>query len=65
MDSQVFEAASVKSEAVKQANASMAEAKAAVKRVLETIEHGTKNELTAGNPALEAADEVTVIRIWD
>ncbi len=41
----------------------MAEAKAAVKRVLETIEQGKKNELTAQNPALQAADEVLQISV--
>ena len=55
---QVFEAATVKTEAIKKANSSMAEAKAAVKRVLETIEHGKKNEVTSENPSIQAADEV-------
>ena len=36
----------------------MAEAKAAVKRVLETIEHGKKNEVTSENPSIHKADEV-------
>jgi len=55
---QVFEAATVKTEAIKRANSSMFEAKAAVKRVLETIEQGKKNELTSENPSIEAADKV-------
>ena len=58
---QVFDAASTKMESVKQAMSSMAEAKAAIKRVLETIEHGKNNELTAENPALQSADEVTLL----
>ena len=61
---QVFEAASSKTEAIKQATSSMTEAKAAVKRVLETIEQGKKNEVTAQNIALQAADEVNPIIYW-
>ena len=57
---QVFEAASSKTEALKQANSTMTEAKAAVKRVLETIELGKKSEITAQNIALQAADEVNL-----
>ena len=38
----------------------MTEAKAAVKRVLETIELGKKSEITAQNIALQAADEVNL-----
>ncbi len=48
----------MKTEAIKRANSSMFEAKAAVKRVLETIEQGKKNELTSENPSIEAADKV-------
>jgi hypothetical protein len=48
----------VKTEAIKKANSSMDEARAAVKRVLETIEHGKKNEVTAENPSINAADKV-------
>ena len=48
----------MKADAIKAANTSMAEAKAAVKRVLETIEQGMKNNLTTENPAIKSADEV-------
>ena len=55
---QVFDAATVKTEALKKAFVSMEETKASIKRVLETIEHGKKNEATAENPSLLTADEV-------
>ena len=55
---QVFDAAAAKTEALKKAFTNMQETKATVKRVLETIEHGKKNEATAENPSLLTADEV-------
>jgi hypothetical protein len=53
----------VKTDAIKAATNSMAEAKAAVKRVLETIEHGQKNDLTSENPAIKSADEVSTLML--